>query len=216
VKAYFRIYSADPRSDRTAKWGPLTVLYEADETGVPLRQMNLYAAAPVVDRLDREGHPVIVNLLGERFAKMRTEPLDLSAVATNQITAEEFEFSWASGLLRERDFGEFKSEVLAAADEDIQGVYEPWWQANTWYPNRPVSERIAVAERALRELLAEALISLVSSVGGKESPILREQHDAVLRAYGTWVVTADTPRVSYVLTDRGLALVQGAMVFRLP
>jgi hypothetical protein len=216
VKVYFRIYSAEPRNDRTAKWGPLTVLYEADETGVPVRQMNLYAAAPFVDRLERELRPVIVNLLGERFAEMRSEPLDFAAVATNQITAEEFEFSWASGLLRERDFGEFKWEVLAAASEEIQGVYEAWWQANTWYPNRPVSERIAMAERALRELLAEGLIALVSSVSGEEAAIPREEHDVVLRAYGTWVVTADLPRVSYVLTHEGLARVQGMTVFRLP
>ena len=74
--------------------------------------------------------------------------MDLSEVATNRITREEFEFSWASGLVRERDFGEFKWELLASGMEDIQGVYEAWWYANTWYPNRPLSERLNMAERA--------------------------------------------------------------------
>ncbi len=194
----------------------MTTLYEVDEDAVPLRQVELYAAAPFVHRFDRESRPYIENLRGERFGEIRSEPLDVAAVASNQVTAEEFEFSWESGLLRERDFGEFKWEVLARAAEDIQGVYEAWWQANTWYPNRPVSERIGMAERALRELLAQGLISLVTSQGGEQSEVAREQHDSVLRQYSAWVVSAGTAHVSYVLTQQGMAQVQEATVFRLP
>ena len=194
----------------------MTTLYEVDEDPVPLRQVDLYAAVPFVHRFDRENRPFIENLRGERFGEIRSEPLDIAAVASNQITVEEFEFSWESGLLRERDFGEFKWEILANAAEDIQGVHEAWWQANTWYPNRPVSERIGMAERALRELLAEGLISLVTSQGGQQSEVARQQHDSVLRQYSAWVVSADSAHVSYILTQQGLARVQEATVFRLP
>jgi len=194
----------------------MTTLYEVDEDAVPVRQVELYADAPFVHRFDRESRPFIENLKGDRFGEIRSEPLDVVSVASNQITAEEFEFSWKSGLLREPDFGEFKWEILACAAEDRHGVYEAWWQANTWYPNRPVSERMGMAERALRELLAEGLISLVTSQGGQQSEVAMEQHDPVLRQYSAWVVSPESAHVSYILTRRGMARVQEAAVFRLP
>jgi hypothetical protein len=130
--------------------------------------------------------------------------LDLSEVATNRITREEFEFSWASGLVRERDFGEFKWELLASGMEDIQGVYEAWWYANTWYPNRPLSERLNMAERALRELLAEGLIILIGSRDDpEESEIPRARHDHVLRAWDTWTLGSPGIKASYRISDAG-------------
>jgi hypothetical protein len=101
MTAFYRIYSAEPRHDRTASWGPMTTLYEVDEDGLPLRQLNLHAAVPFVHRFDRDNRPFIENLAGERRGEIRSEPLDVAAMAPNQITAEEFEFSWESGLLRD-------------------------------------------------------------------------------------------------------------------
>jgi hypothetical protein len=174
TSSYYRFHFAEPREGRTAKWGALTTLYEVDDAGIPTRQLNLYQGAPYAERFDRERRPYIENAKGERFGHIREEALDLSAVATNQITREEFEFSWASGLLRERSFGEFKWELLASGMEDIQGVYEAWWSANTWYPHRPLSERLSMAVRALRELLAEGLIiGLVIPPCGRSIKALR-------------------------------------------
>ena len=80
-------------------------------------------------------------------------------VSGNRITGEEFELSWATGQYRVRDYHEFKCMVLVNARE--QGyLQEVFFEANAWYPNRPLSECIAMSERAIKELVAEGLIQL--------------------------------------------------------
>jgi hypothetical protein len=58
----------------------------------------------------------------------------------------------------------YKWEVLGdAVDEDWQGLWEPLWWARTRFPDLSPTEREALAERVLRELLSEGLIHFVSA-----------------------------------------------------
>lgn len=60
----------------------------------------------------------------------------------------------------------FKWEIAAdAAFEDEQGLWEPLWYANSLYPECQPDEREKLAERALRELFAEGLITFYR-IGG--------------------------------------------------
>ena len=121
----------------------------------------------------------------------------------------EFEFSWAAGQLRERDFAEFKRELLVNAEEDIQGVCEAWWVANTWYPHHALSHRLRLAEQALRELLAEGLVRLVTWGPGRDlEGIPGERHDETLRSFTTWVVT-ESVKVHFTITPSGSVALDG-------
>jgi hypothetical protein len=196
---YFRFYSDAERDDRTARWGARTTFFEIGPDGVPVRQIDIYRVG-YVDRFSLDS-PYIENATGERFGHIRTEPLDLPAVASNRISAGEFETSWASGQSREREFGEFKRELLVA--EDRIGVFEAWYLSNSWYPHRPISDRLAIAERAVRELLAEGLARLCEgSVEQDGDEIPRAQHDQVLRANETWIV-GDAITAHLEITDAG-------------
>jgi hypothetical protein len=105
----------------------------------------------------------------------------------------------------EREYGEFKYELLFYAAGDVQGVYEAWWSANSWYPLRPISERLVIAERAVRELLAERLITLVRDpMEGADDIIPRSRHDEALRSWDAWVIGSEGIKVGYAITDAGL------------
>jgi hypothetical protein len=44
---------------------------------------------------------------------------------------------------------DLKYEVVVSANEDVTGVYEVWWTANTWWPDLPLSVRLQRAEDAI-------------------------------------------------------------------
>jgi hypothetical protein len=107
----------------------------------------------------------------------------------------------------DRTFGEFKRELLADATTDTFGVYEAWWTANTWYPDRPLSERLAMSERAIRELLDAGLIILVRDQSDPtHTQILAEEYDEILLAVTTWVVFPDAPKAYFWATPAGVEL----------
>src|SRR4051794_40772586 len=96
---------------------------------------------------------------------------------------------------RDATFEDFKLAVVSDTLDDWLGVYEVWWQANGWYPDLPVSERLAIAERAVSELLSQRLVTLyISRTPGLEKTAVTpsQEHD-VLRAWDTWAVP-DGPR----------------------
>jgi hypothetical protein len=99
----------------------------------------------------------------------------------------------------DRPFAEFKAEILGQAKEDLTGVYEAWWTANAWYPDRPLSERLAMAERAVTELASEARIVLCRGTweDAERSPIAPDERAAVLCDWATWAIP-DGPRVFFV------------------
>jgi hypothetical protein len=116
-----------------------------------------------------------------------------------------------------REFAEFKWEMLAETSADVQGVEEVLLAANSWYPHLLASERLANAERVVRELLAEGLVTLVrDGFGPDPAPIARDEHDAVLRAWNTWSV-ADGRQAFIAITDAGeQALKRTSSTRRLP
>ena len=203
---YYRLRSTAERTDHTAGWGAVTEFFEVDGDGAPVRQVNVYERTRFRDRFDRE-RPFSENALGQRFGCLRAEPLVLAALESNQIGREEFELVWTTGEPRVREFAEFKWETLAEISEDIQGVHEILWTANAWYPRASASERLAMAERVVRELLAEGLANLVrDGFSSAPTPIPREEHDSVLRAWVTWSLPrghGDATAAFVAITDAG-------------
>src|SRR5580704_9097031 len=52
-------------------------------------------------------------------------------------------------------------EALMDANDDIPPVLHIWWQANTLYPDLAASERLGLAEEALRQILDDELVVLI-------------------------------------------------------
>lgn len=108
------------------------------------------------------------------------------------------------------DYQAFKNAILADAYDDWLGVYEVWWSANSRYPTAALSQRLAVAERVVAELLAEDRIRLYrgSIKGPSGDEITGPDATALLLDPMTWVpdseavlwlgtiddATVDTPR----------------------
>jgi hypothetical protein len=106
-------------------------------------------------------------------------------------------------------FDVYKRELLLAAADYVNGVYEAWWLANSMFPERVLSERLAVAERAIRELLAEGLIVLIEDehdLQGSEIP--RSETDEALKRWDTWAVGSYGIKVYFTITKAGAAAAQ--------
>ncbi|CAN5638780.1 hypothetical protein BH11ACT8_BH11ACT8_05220 [soil metagenome] len=95
------------------------------------------------------------------------------------------------------DYDAFRAAVLSDQGDDHQGVYEVWWQANSWYPDQPVSTRLAIAEAVVTDLLREERIRLVRGEwigpGHPCEPVT--DVDAALRDWATWVPQPGVPVV---------------------
>ena len=87
-------------------------------------------------------------------------------------------------------FRDFKRSLFDNAVSDSTGVYEAWWEANSKFPEAPLSQRLQLAERAVRELLAARLVHLYR--GTREEPereqIAPDESDEVLNAWETWAI----------------------------
>lgn len=59
------------------------------------------------------------------------------------------------------DYKDFKASVLSDCQTEGLGVYEVWWGANSHYPSLPVSARLQIAERVVKDLLEAGAIRLV-------------------------------------------------------
>lgn len=53
------------------------------------------------------------------------------------------------------NYDAFKADAIADQASEAQGVYEVWWNANSWYPDQPLSTRLAIAESVVTDLLRE-------------------------------------------------------------
>jgi hypothetical protein len=105
-------------------------------------------------------------------------------------------------------FVDYKRELLHDAFAYTNGVYEAWWRANALFPNRAVSERLAMAEQAIRELLAEGLIVLIRDEDDPQgSEIPRSDTEEVLKRIDTWEVAYEGIKVHYTTTSAGDKLV---------
>ena len=95
------------------------------------------------------------------------------------------------------DYDAFKAAIVRDQETDSQGVYEVWWQANTWYPDQLLSTRLAMAEQVVRDLLDEGRVILVQgqwiSPAHEREPVA--DVEAAIRAWATWVPDTDKPVV---------------------
>jgi hypothetical protein len=84
----------------------------------------------------------------------------------------------------------FKDVVRAQCASDRLAIHQVMWLANSRHPEWRVSERLALAERAVWELLHEGGLTMLKRVpgeGGPEYPVAdRSQWQPVLLAWATW------------------------------
>jgi hypothetical protein len=105
-------------------------------------------------------------------------------------------------------FGAYKRELLLDAFAYVNGVYEAWWLANRLFPELALSERLAIAERAIRELLVQGLIVLIRDENDPQgSEIPRSETEELLRHFDTWEVAYEGIKVHFTTTSTGDKLV---------
>lgn len=94
------------------------------------------------------------------------------------------------------DYPKFRAAILAEIEDDPTGVYEVWWEANIRYGERLLSERLAVAEQLVAELVDQRKITLWRGLDEEtRKPIRGGEVGGVLRDWKTWVVTSDAEMV---------------------
>jgi hypothetical protein len=113
------------------------------------------------------------------------ELLDAAVTAADPVAAETAKGGHDEGQER---FAGFKAELLARSVEEPPSPREAWRLAGHWLPARPASERLAGAERAIRELLAEGLITLGrgARATAAEHPVPAAELEAILLAWESW------------------------------
>ena len=97
---------------------------------------------------------------------------------------------------------DLKYEVVWSANEDVTGVYEVLWVANGWWPDKPASERLRLAEDALCWALDRGLITLHADDAADTRPLSRDQSAERLRDWRTWAIP-DGPELFFWRTDAG-------------
>ncbi len=86
-------------------------------------------------------------------------------------------------------FRAFKQSLFNSAATDWLGVYETWWEANGTFGELTLSERLEIAELAVRELLDSQVVELYrGSLEGPFETVPPDEYDAVLRSWETWVI----------------------------
>jgi hypothetical protein len=102
-------------------------------------------------------------------------------------------------------YSAMRKEILVCAAEDLTGVWEAWFQANATFPELPISERVALAERALRDLYGDGLITFYRGTWAEndQQEIAGEDAAAALREYDAWVPPNNRPTVFFLATSAG-------------
>ncbi|HEY5316472.1 MAG TPA: hypothetical protein VIJ20_00725 [Solirubrobacteraceae bacterium] len=89
----------------------------------------------------------------------------------------------------------FKEVVLAQCATDRLAIHQVLWLTNSRHPEWRVSERLALAERAVWELLHEGRLKMLRRVSGDGGPTYavadREQWQPALLAWATWSESAE-------------------------
>lgn len=89
----------------------------------------------------------------------------------------------------------FRSDILSDLEADDMGVYEVWWTANTAYPERPLSDRLLLAEVLVMDLVRTNKATVWrgawegSARGG--TALALPDLAVVLREWTTWVPQED-------------------------
>lgn len=97
---------------------------------------------------------------------------------------------------------DLKYEVIWSANEDVTGVHEVLWSANTWWPEKPVSERLRLAEQAIEWALARGLITLHYEDSADARALAAHEIPERLREWQTWGIP-DGPALFFWRTEAG-------------
>ncbi len=92
------------------------------------------------------------------------------------------------------DYEDFKGTIAHEASHFDHGVYEVWWDANKRYPDWPLSQRLAIAERVVHDLIANYDIRFFRANWLEREhpePIADADVTTVLRSWSSWVVPQD-------------------------
>jgi hypothetical protein len=90
----------------------------------------------------------------------------------------------------DRDALTLRASVVRDLEREPLAVYEVLYDANGLFSDRPVSDRLAIAERVIAELVSDAAVILwrgrwIGQKDGRE-PVRREQVNEILRLWSTW------------------------------
>lgn len=91
----------------------------------------------------------------------------------------------------ERD--DLKYEVVVSATEDVTGVYEVCFVANTWWPSLRVSDRLRMAEDSVQWALDQGLIALYHDALAEGRELAPHEWPEVLRDWRTWAIPEGPP-----------------------
>ena len=80
-------------------------------------------------------------------------------------------------------------KALMDANDDIPAVLHIWWAANSTYPELPLSERLALSEQVIRQILDDGLVVLIRRrrIDNEGEEVPPEQWDSLLKRWDTWV-----------------------------
>jgi hypothetical protein len=105
------------------------------------------------------------------------------------------------------DVDRLRRELVQDARADPVGVYEAWWSANTLWPERPLSERLRLAQDAVASALDDGLIVIeVGSPNDGSTPVDDAEGRRLLNEWATWAIP-EGPRVFMWRTEKGIAYV---------
>jgi hypothetical protein len=93
------------------------------------------------------------------------------------------------------EYERFREEILSDFEDDALGVYEVWWTANTRFPERSLSDRLALAESVVSELVGQGTARLYRGrwigTNHERQAVPGSELGAVLREWGSWVPEED-------------------------
>lgn len=97
-----------------------------------------------------------------------------------------------------------RSDLLISAGSHYTGLWEAWWEANGRLPDRPLSQRLALAEDVVRDLLGAGLIKLYRGpwIGDDFVEVPPGEVEELLRRWSSWVTDQD-PLIWFLTTDEG-------------
>jgi hypothetical protein len=100
---------------------------------------------------------------------------------------------------------EFKQQVLIQCADGRIGIHQVLWLANEHRPEHRVSERLALAEQSVWELLHEGRVAMLRVPAGDASaaaePVARDSWQPILLDWATWS-DSGAPSVLLERTDR--------------
>ena len=97
-----------------------------------------------------------------------------------------------------------RRNLIADATDDAIGVYEAWWAANTRWPDRPLSERLRIAEEAVRSAVEDGLLAVeVGSWKDGTRAVDEAEGLRLLAEWSTWAIP-EGPTVFVWRTEKGI------------